>query len=108
MCYGVDLNRNFDYQWNHTKNHEDLLDKFRSAATQTNAMLHSLLHSSFDLLVIMVPNYITLYIQARGKIALVETTTQRGIPWRLSGLGARDSDLGQLHEKSQTEDQGIR
>ena len=43
-----------------------------------------------------------------SKIALVETTTQRGIPWRLSGLGARDSDLGQLHEKSQTEDQGIR
>ena len=23
-CYGVDLNRNFDYQWDHKDNHEDL------------------------------------------------------------------------------------
>lgn len=25
-CYGVDLNRNFDFQWDHDKNHKDLLD----------------------------------------------------------------------------------
>ena len=25
-CYGVDLNRNFDFQWDHNDNHRDLLD----------------------------------------------------------------------------------
>jgi len=48
QCYGVDLNRNFDFQWDHEDNHKDLLDMNSEAyhgskpfsEKETSAMAH--------------------------------------------------------------------